>query len=194
MTRGEKMKLKKWLVMSAVVLGIAGCATSSPPRKYYSSQEYRQMTVCVGMADTVYYVATQKLAKAPKQDMANFYTSKPHAQLNLAIVERVYKDDLKDAWLYTAETFFPDCALNMAGVSAARVRLAGHCIHQTIIAGQAYSLKSANATKEEGYAFFAKLRGDTPRKIVDRVYASTEDSGTIKLGVWKSCMADLAEM
>lgn len=101
---------------------------------------------------------------------------------------------MKDAWVYTAEEFFPDCAQNMAGVSAVRVKLAGHCIHQAIIADHAYSFRSAKAPIEKAYTFFAKLNGDTPRKIVDRVYASTEDRGTIKLGVWKSCMADLAEI
>lgn len=189
------MKLNQWLVMSVVSFGLVGCATTNaPPKKYYSSQEYRQMTVCVGMADTVNYVATRKLAKASKQDMSNFYASKPMAQLNLAIVDKVYKDDVKDAWAYTAEEYFPDCAQNMASVSAERVRLAGHCIHQTIIADHAYSFRSANAPIEKAYTFFAKLNGDTPRKIVDRVYASTEDRGTIKLDVWKSCMADLSEM
>ena len=62
-----------------------------------------------------------------------------------------------------------------------------------LVASVALAYKRQGAPKEKAYAHFDGIDGDTPEKIVDRVYASDKNRGQIKLDIWNDCIPVHAE-
>lgn len=172
-------------------IGLDGCAAKQPPmHPYYSHTEFLKMTYCFGMSDTTMHVAIQKLKHRPKKKLIDYYSSRPNAELNLAIVKKVYKDHFTSAWDYTVHVFNA-CALHLAGVSANRVGFASYCEQNTLIADAAYGYRKYGYSKQKVYKQFAQFKSKAPQRIVDRVYASHESRAAIKMQVWQTCMAKI---
>jgi hypothetical protein len=146
------------------------------------------MTTCFGMSDTAMYIADQKLRGVPIDKVKQFYASRDHARLTVPLVEKVYGDPFTSAWDYTV-AFFRECAHNMASVPRDRVGMASYCLQNGMIAGIAQTYRASGAPKANAYAYFAKFESETPRAIVDRVYAGSKGRAETKLDEWNSCMS-----
>jgi hypothetical protein len=149
------------------------------------------MTYCVGLSETARRAATEKLRGTPIDEVKKLYEGKPNARLNIAAVDKVYKEHVSTAWDY-AVGFFGECARELAGVSRDRVRLASYCMQNQLIADVAFQYKASGKPKDQAYAQFAQFKSSTPKGIVDLVYDSTKDRAAIRMEVWNSCMADLS--
>ena len=187
------MRLGIWLTV-AIVMATA-CAT--PPKqqlrpKIYTDKERKQMTFCIGVTDSVTYIATEKIRGASREKLITHYTGKPYEKMNVALVDKVYNEKFTSAWDYSIEVF-GECAENIANVPKTRVRQASYCMQNQLIADVAYAYKKQGAPKEKAYAHFGKYNSDTPKRIVDRVYASTKSRGQIKLDVWNDCISVFSE-
>lgn len=178
----------KHLLSIIVVALLTACASSNGgPQKIYTHTEHRNMTYCIGMADTAMYVATNKLQGVPMERMTEYYRPLENPRLHLATVEKVYADNFSSAWDYTL-SFFDECTQHLANVPASRANLAGYCMQNSLIADVAHAFKISGAPKERAYAYFAEFKSETPNLIIDNVYASSQTRTDIKLDVWNSCM------
>ncbi len=175
-------------VLFAGFLLFTGCAASQKgPEKIYTQNEKRQMTYCIGMADTVRYVAMEKIRGVPQKKVRAHYAGKAHEKMNLAIVDKVYKENVTLVWDYTVG-FFNECALNMADVPKERSPVASNCMENQLIADVAFAYKKQGAPVEKAYAHFSGFKNKTFRQIIDRVYASPQTRGRIKMDVWNDCI------
>lgn len=163
-------------------------ATTTLPRTY-TREESSRMTYCVGLSDTARRVATEKLKGTPIARVKQLYEGKPNARLNLATVDKVFKEPVTTAWDYTV-AFFEECAREMAGVPRERVRFASYCLQNQLIAEVAHRYKTAGKPREQAVAHFAQFKSETPRLIVDRVYGSPKESSAIRMEIWNGCMAE----
>jgi hypothetical protein len=159
--------------------------------KTYTAKERGQMTYCIGLSETARRAATEKLRGTPIDEVKKLYEGRPNARLNVAAVDKVYKERVSTAWDY-AVGFFGECAGELAGVSRDRVKLASFCMQNQLIADVAFQSKASGKSKEQAYAQFAQFKSSTPKAIVDLVYDSTKDRAAIRMDVWNSCMADLS--
>ena len=112
--------MKKALIILPlfVSLLLGGCQTHEhhehKKKVFYSKFEYSKMTYCMGMTDSAMFAARLKLKKIDKQKLVDFYSKqKKNSALNIAIVNKVYAADFKNAWTYGVK-FFKNCASNMA--------------------------------------------------------------------------------
>jgi hypothetical protein len=149
------------------------------------------MTYCIGLSETARRAAAEKLRGTPIDEVKKVYEGKPNARLNVAAVDKVYKEHVSTAWDY-AVGFFGECARELAGVSRDRVKLASFCMQNQLIADVAFQYKASGKSKEQAYAQFAQFKSSTPKAIVDLVYDSTKDRAAIRMEAWNSCMADLS--
>lgn len=156
----------------------------------YSGDEITKMTLCVGLADTAMTVADQKLRGRPLQDVKASYASKANAQVTVPLVEKVYGDTFRLPSDYSVD-FFKECAHNMANVAPQRVSLAAYCMQNGMIAGVAQTYRDAGLPKERAYQRFARFEGDTPKSIIDSVYARSVTRSEAMLDTWHACMAPL---
>jgi hypothetical protein len=159
--------------------------------KTYTAKERNQMTYCIALSETARRAAVEKLRGTPIDDVKKAYEGKPNARLNVATIDKVYKEHVSTAWDY-AVGFFGECAGELAGVSRDRVKLASFCMQNQLIADVAFQYKTSGKPIEDAYAQFAQFKSSTPKAIVDVVYASTKDRAAIRMEVWNSCMADLS--
>jgi hypothetical protein len=159
--------------------------------KTYTAKERMQMTYCIGLSETARKAAIEKLRRTPIDEVKSLYDGKPNARLNVATVDKVYKEHVTTPWDY-AVGFFGECAAELAGVSRDRVNLASFCMQNQLIADVAFQYKAAGKPKDQAYAQFAQFKSATPKAIVDQVYDSTKDRAAIRMEVWNSCMADLS--
>jgi hypothetical protein len=159
--------------------------------KTYTAKERGQMTYCIGLSETARRAAAEKLRGTPSEEVKKLYEGKPNARLNLAAVDKVYKEHVPTAWDY-AVGFFGECARELAGVSRDRVQLASFCMQNQLMADVAFQYKASGKPKDQAYAQFAQFKSSTPKAIVDLVYDSTKDRAAIRMEVWNSCMADLS--
>ena len=170
---------------------LTACASQDTSQtSIYTADEYRNMTLCIGMADTAMFVASHKLKGTPIEQMNDHYRPHDNARLNLATVEKVYADSFTSEWDYTL-SFFNECALNLADVPASRVRMAGYCMQNGMISDMAYAFKQSGASKQDAHSYFAAFKTDTVNTIVDKVYSSSQNRAEMKLDVWNSCMAPI---
>lgn len=188
------MTIKYTSVVLISMLLLSACATSNnaAPKKLYTKQEYLQLTYCIGLSDTAWYIALNKLKGEPIDKMKEFYNAKDNSRQNLATVNKVYGEKFTSAWDYTV-SFFKECASNLANVPSVRVNLAAYCMQNSLMADVAYSYKSYGEPKEKAYAYFAPFKNQTPNSIVDKVYAGSQNRIDTKLGTWNSCMSEISE-
>jgi hypothetical protein len=203
------------IAVSSVVVFIAGCATSTTtpeaasvntstptpaqvttapagPAKIYNGQEYKMMTYCVGISDSASHIAAEKLKGTPKATIQQFYFGKPQSVLNLATVDKVYNETVTSVWDYSVN-FFNECANNLAKVPAARINMASYCMQNQLIADVTHAYKTAGAPKDDAYTHFEKFNPKTTHSIIDKVYSSSQTRADIKLEIWNSCMALIAD-
>ena len=159
--------------------------------KTYTAKERGQMTYCIGLSETARKAAAEKLRGTSIDEVKKLYEGKPNARLNVAAVDKVYKEHVSTAWDY-AVGFFGECARELAGVSRDRVQLASFCMQNQLMADVAFQYKSSGKPKEQAYAHFAQFKSSSPKAIVDLVYDSTKERAAIRMDVWNSCMADLS--
>jgi hypothetical protein len=159
--------------------------------KTYTAKERGQMTYCIGLSETARKAAAEKLRRTPIDDVKKLYDGRPNARLNIATIDKVYKEPVSTAWDY-AVAFFGECAGELAGVSRDRAKLATFCMQNQLIADVAFQSKASGKPKDQAYAEFAQFKSSTPKAIVDLVYDSTKDRAAIRMEVWNSCMADLS--
>lgn len=189
------MKLRILPVSAAMLLLITACTTTSnheKVRKIYTADEAKRMTMCVGIADSARYIATEKTKGVPLTTVKAHYAGKTYEKINLALADKVYEEQFTSIWDYSVGVF-DECAANLAKVSKARVRQADSCMQALLVADVAYGYKVQGASKDKAYAHFAKYNGDAANKIIDTVYASSKSRGRIKLDLWKKCIQIFSE-
>jgi len=202
------------IVLALFMVVLAGCASNiptsaSPPAvtpaasatqpvpppatraPLYSHREYNAMTTCVGLTDNAYSIAVLRLKGRSLADVKSLYDATETAKLMLPLVDKVYGDKVPNAWEY-AVAFFSECALNMGDVPASRSGLAGYCMQNGMIASIAARYRDGETPKNWVYEQFAPL-GETPKGIIDRVYAASKSRAEAELDAWKVCMAPITE-
>lgn len=185
------MKNFTLFLIFAVSIVMPGCAsTQSKSRKIYTRKETTMMTYCVGLTDIAMDAAAKKNNGESKEQVIQYYSSKPKSELTIPLVEKVYTDTFSSPWNY-AVSFFEECSQEMAGVANDRVGLARYCMQNQFIAYVAYTFKTSGSPKKVAYDYFAALNSDTPKKIVDRVYSSSKSVPEITLEEWNLCMSVL---
>ena len=171
-------------------------AQTTSPKTDYTEKEYSAMLYCVGLTDTAWTNAEQKLQGVSLEDAKKRYEGKLDGNqktLVLRIVDRVYGDSFKSSWDY-AVSFFSECGQNLANVPPDRTGLAGYCMQNSMIAMTAQGYKDAGLPAEKVYGHFAKLDngpGSTPRPVIDWVYANSYTRANAGVEEWKACMAPL---
>jgi hypothetical protein len=177
----------------------AGCAANAPstpsappaPKAMYSAAEKTKLTPCVGMTDIAWSVAERKLRGEKIDQVKALYAPRPNSKLTLALVDKVYGESFRYSWDY-AVSFFNECALEMASVPSDRARLAAYCMQNGMIASVAQTYRASGLPKEKAYERFAQFQGDTPRKIIDGVYAQSKSRAESEMETWQSCMAPIS--
>jgi hypothetical protein len=186
------------LLTTAILIG--GCASTNTPAPSnqatdvigYTSAEKLHMTGCVALTDDASRIALMKLTGASLGMAEGYYMSKDHNQLKMPLVKKVYADTFFNEWDYSV-SFFNECAAKQAKVTQPRVRMASYCMQNVLIAGIAYDYKELGKPREAAQAHFAGFNADTPRLIVDQVYASSGSRSQVEMSNWDSCMSRLTE-
>ncbi|MDH5178101.1 MAG: hypothetical protein OEZ39_16470 [Gammaproteobacteria bacterium] len=181
-----------------LTLLLQGCATNQPQKqKYYTKDEYTKLTYCVLLADIVRFASFQKLRKKTEAEVMANYKGKKSADISIPLVKKVYKDTFTNSWDYTAK-FYDACGMKVADLTANRVRFAGYCHQNTLIASMATIFKKLGEPKEKMYEIYKNLQSKTPIEIIDRVYARESDKSNMhadnKLAEWNLCMGEISEM
>jgi hypothetical protein len=182
------MRLLLLLVFLCTSAGCASRTSAVPPA--YSSKEKSRMTFCVGIADTVRYVATEKLKGTPIEQVKSHYASKVFADLNLAATDKVYSEEFSSVWDYTVG-YFEECSYQLAAIPAERITFGRYCLQNKLIADVALAYKASGAPREEAYAHFAKVSSNTAKAIIDFVYDGEGCRGETSLAVWDFCISQV---
>lgn len=159
----------------------------------YTEKENSGLLLCVGMTDTAWTNAAQKLNGVSLEDAKKRYDGRLEGTMKhmaLLIVDQVYKDSFTNAWDY-AVSFSGECAQNMADVGKDRSALATYCMQNSMIGMTAWEYKNSGQPIEKVYEHFAKLEGTAPRSIIDRVYSGSKSRAEISTDEWQSCMQPL---
>ncbi|HKV25793.1 MAG TPA: hypothetical protein VJN93_14460 [Candidatus Acidoferrum sp.] len=187
--------MRVWHIGFAVILFLSASnawGQNAVSRTVYTDKEYSGMLACVGMTDTAWTNAAQKLKGVSLADATKYYDGRLQGSpkdMALLIVNQVYKDSFTNAWDY-AVSFFGDCALNIAKVGKDRSGPANYCMQNSMIAMTAWEYRNSGQPIENVYPQFAKL-GATPRSIIDRVYAGSLPRAQTGLDLWESCVQPL---
>ena len=118
-----------------VLLASSTWGQNTTPRIDYTEKEYTGLLGCVGLTDTAWKSASQKLAGISIDDAKKIYDGRLEGALktlNLHVVDKVYGDSFTNAWNY-AVTFYGECAQNVADVGKDRSGLANYCTQNSII-------------------------------------------------------------
>jgi hypothetical protein len=75
---------------------------------------------------------------------------------------------------------------------AERSRMAAFCMQQGTIAGIAQQMREQGDPKERAYAQFTGM-GDSPREIIDKVYAGTAPRPRAIMDAWADCIAPISD-
>jgi hypothetical protein len=163
-------------------------------RVVYTDREYSGMLLCLGMTDTAWTNASQKLNGVSLADAKKHYDGRLEGEpkhMALLIVDYVYKDSFTNAWDY-AVSYFGKCAENVANVANERSGFANYCMQNSMIGMTAWEYRNSGQPVENVYQHFGTLGAEaTPRSIIDRVYASSKPRFDTALDEWKSCMQPL---
>ncbi|MDH5178097.1 MAG: hypothetical protein OEZ39_16450 [Gammaproteobacteria bacterium] len=187
------MKSRVLATSLLLTLLLQGCATNQPKLdKYYSKSEYTKLTYCVALADTVHFVALQKLRKKPQEELIEAYKKRKNSELNIATVKKVYNEEFTNSWDYTVK-FYDTCGMKLADMDATRIRFASYCHQNALIAGLASIYKKIGEPKEKLYKIYEKSKSTAPLKIIDRVYAGDKSHAESKLSEWQLCMSEISE-
>src|SRR5580704_4553068 len=177
-----------------VLLASGSWGQNTTPRIDYTQKEYSGLLGCVGLTDTAWKSASQKLAGVSIDDAKKIYDGHLEGALktlNLHVVDKVYGDSFTNAWDY-AVTFYGECAQNVADVGKDRSGLANYCMQNSIISMAAWEYKNAGEPVENVYQHFGKLSEvPTARSIIDRVYAGSKSRADTSLDEWQSCAKPL---
>lgn len=155
----------------------------------YTHQEYTAMLFCVGLTDTAWTNAQQKLNGVSLDAAKKRYDGRlddKSRELVFQIVDKVYTDSFTNAWDYGL-SFFGECAQNVANVGKDRSGVAKYCMQSSMTGSIAWEYKNEGKPKDTAYQELAKL-GDAGRSIIDRVYAESEPRAEVGTGEWVSCM------
>jgi hypothetical protein len=192
--------MKRWAVACVAILCLCvglsvgqARGQNTAPTTNYTQREYNGMSACLGLTDTAFTNAAEKLQGISLADAKKFYDGKlvgTQKDLALRTVDKVYGDSFTNAWDY-AISIFGECAENVAGVRKDRSGMAGYCMLNSLIGTNAWDFKKSGLPVEKVYEYFAKLNSVTPHAIIDRVYASSKSRGDIGVDEWKSCMDPL---
>jgi hypothetical protein len=161
----------------------------SPPASAvsFTQDERNALTLCVGMTDNAFSIAARKLRGATEAQIKASYAAAPDRNLLLPMVEKIYNDLFTRSWDY-AVSFYSECALNLGKVNAERAQMPGYCMQNSMIAASAWDGRRAGRSKQAVLGDFAGLKSDTPKTIVDGVYASTADRTHAVHSTWDDCM------
>ena len=190
--------MNKIVLLSVVAMLAVGCATSSPPATKsssapaarapkYSANEKTQLTICMGLTDTAKTVADLKRQGLTAQQIKDRRTTGPMLETYRATVDKVFGDTFEHPLDY-AMSFFGECALNMADVPKERVNFASYCMMNSIIASTAQTYKASGLPKEDAYKAFAQLGTETPKRIIDGIYAANKSRAAAGIDEWNGCM------
>ena len=92
-----------------------------------------------------------------------------------------------NAWDYSVQ-FFRDCAVNVADVAAGSTDTGAYCMQNAMLSGLAQEYRAAGRSKKEAYESLP-IKGDTPKSLVDTVFAGKQDRAKAMLEAWNACMA-----
>jgi hypothetical protein len=177
-----------------VLLASSTWGQNTTPEISYTQKEYTGSLGCVGLTDTAWKSASQKLAGVRIDDAKKIYDGRLEGALktlNLHIVDKVYGDTFTNAWDY-AVSFYGECAQNVADVGKDRSGLANYCMQNSIISMAAWEYRNAGEPVENVYQYFGKFSEvPTARSIIDRVYAGSKSRPNTALDVWQSCAKPL---
>ena len=198
------MYQKSLLLALPAALLLQGCQTTSThPQNaaqtaaandlssYYSQQQRKTMTYCVGLADVTHAAAQHKLKGTPKQQLLDQYPDKERSKMHIATIERTYADQLNNPWQYTIN-FFEQCAERLAEVDAARVNHGSYCHQNAMIAGEAQKGRQRDWPIDKMTAVFSSYNSPTPGEIVERIYASELSRSQAKLSEWQRCITPIS--
>jgi len=189
------MKRQHLAFVAILVLLASGTwGQNTPPRIDYTVKEYNGLLACVGMTNTAWTNASQKLKGVSIDDPKKVYDGRLEGALKtltLHVIDKVYGDSFTNAWDY-AVSFYGECAQNVADVGKDRSSLANYCMQNSIIGMTAWEYANAGQPVENVYQLFGKL-GEVPtaRSIIDRVYAGSKSRADIALDEWQSCAKPL---
>jgi hypothetical protein len=202
----KPMRLSAHLTLLLAVLAV-GCATGSAPPaapptapvapaastparpKIYTQAEKTLLTYCEGLTDTAWNIAIRKVAGIKKEQVAAYYAKQPNTELTSAAIEKVYGDTFTYPWDYSV-SFFQECALNIAHIQPKASELGAYCMQNSMLSGLAQEHKAAGKTREQTYELLP-LKGDTPRQMVDAVYAKPQTRAVAMMAAWDDCMAPI---
>jgi hypothetical protein len=197
MTNLEPMMRFMRLGSFALLCILVACATTENASQTkatvsrYSAQERSVMTYCLGLSDVANVAAKEKLKGTSASEIKKRYEKTGRmAQTAYAAIDKVYADQVPDAWAYTVG-FFKECASEVGQIVSERSGPASHCLQNQMIADVAFNYKTSGAPKEAAHRYFAPLPGDEPRRIVELVYGTDKQRAVIRTGIWEDCMRDL---
>ena len=186
--------MKIQVKLLGLILIVLGCSTPPPPKAplapKYTAKEKSNMTMCVGMTDTARMAADAKSKGVSAQELKDRRTSGPMLELYNMTIDKVFQDKFTLPFDY-AISFFDDCALNIANVPKDRVKFANYCNVNSMLAGRAHEYKKSGMSKEKVYEAFAQFGSETPRRIVDQVYAGSNNRAASAMNEWNSCIGPI---
>lgn len=180
--------MKKILIINFLIaLVLMGCSSTPTKQARYSSEEESKLYFCTALSDIAFVVATRKKDGVSKAEVRKEYSSSKDQKLINAIIDKVYADEIYSAVDYQ-KAFFNWCGVEVAGVSANRMKLASLCNDIQFIAGAVYSMKQEGTSRSGAKAQLKAKSGDIIATIVDAVYDSNGSLSDIKTGMWNACI------
>lgn len=164
-------------------------AITIPPQGGLTDQELAAMPPCVGLGQTVWAFAEQKLKGARLDDVKKSYLAHTDQKTSAAfvnLIDRIYADNFPAAGGY-AMRYLDACAQKTAKVSPDRMGVANSCLRNAYFAYFASSLKKSGIPAEKAYEPFAEIYGTMASSLIDKVYRSSdpEEGGFTE---WKACV------
>jgi len=154
----------------------------------YTQAEYARMSNCVELADIALHSSIRKRGGASLDAAKRIYRTQPDPEMRMAIVDKVYSDDVRNAWDYTVR-HFQRCAVGTAQVPQERLQMASYCMQRQMIGDLSYSFKANERPISDAYAYFANFKSPVVKQIIDAVYATDASKEEVKSQLWTGCMA-----
>ncbi len=177
-------------------ISLVGCATQPEPVKtiqLYSNKEVIQLSYCTELADTAYFIASEKLKQRPKQALIERYATEASSKIKINAVQRIYSTDFDSAWNYSVN-LFGECAQKVAEIPSQRLDIASFCAQKAVVAGGAYDFKQSGAPKLDAYMAFASYKPTRPYEVIDAVYDSRSTSHlNVSQNTWDHCIDVMSE-